>query len=315
MNQDYSEKIAEIMQMAREKVDSLKKIFKEEKQNMPEKEEFDNNLSKFIEYIKWRKVDQLKIDEEMLNIYADDKKTIEGLIKTSEEDIENSKERIDLIKNSENSSSLPFTLEEEEEELKEDEEELKDLYVRLGESIEKVTFEQMKYDIKKNFDSEVEFISPDDFITKCDECLSELEKDLELKKNMEFKELLTTDSYLWVSRVVDPLKELLAKTVVYASFYWSFKQSKSGCYVATAVYGSYDCPQVWTLRRYRDNELARTWYGRAFIHTYYAISPTIVKYFGDTAWFKNFWRGKLDCMVKDLQSRGFEDTPYNDKDW
>jgi hypothetical protein len=52
--------------------------------------------------------------------------------------------------------------------------------------------------------------------------------------------------------------------------------SSGGCYVATAVYGSYDCPQVWTLRRYRDNQLAKTWYGRLFIHTYYAISPTFL---------------------------------------
>ncbi|NLX93020.1 MAG: hypothetical protein GXZ02_03995, partial [Clostridiales bacterium] len=43
-------------------------------------------------------------------------------------------------------------------------------------------------------------------------------------------------------------------------------QGTGGCYVATAVYGSYDCPQVWTLRRYRDYTLAETWYGRAFIH-------------------------------------------------
>ena len=49
--------------------------------------------------------------------------------------------------------------------------------------------------------------------------------------------------------------------------------TNNGCYVATAVYGSYDCPQVWTLRRYRDYTLAETWYGRAFIRTYYAISP------------------------------------------
>ena len=39
-----------------------------------------------------------------------------------------------------------------------------------------------------------------------------------------------------------------------------------GCYVATAVYGSYDCPQVWTLRRFRDYTLAGSWYGRTFIH-------------------------------------------------
>lgn len=92
-------------------------------------------------------------------------------------------------------------------------------------------------------------------------------------------------------------------------------KKKKGCYVATAVYGSYDCPEVWTLRRYRDYDLAKTWYGRLFIKTYYAISPTIVKWFGDTEWFKNMWRGKLDRMVTNLKSRGYEDTPYEDKDW
>lgn len=61
---------------------------------------------------------------------------------------------------------------------------------------------------------------------------------------------------------------------------------KGSCYVATCVYGSYDCPQVWTLRRYRDNTLASTWYGRLFIHTYYTISPTIVRLFGNTYWFR-----------------------------
>lgn len=89
----------------------------------------------------------------------------------------------------------------------------------------------------------------------------------------------------------------------------------SGCYVATCVYGSYDCPQVWTLRRYRDYTLAETWYGRAFIHIYYAISPTIVKLFGNTAWFKKMWKGKLDKMVNKLHTEGVEDTPYQDRQW
>lgn len=90
---------------------------------------------------------------------------------------------------------------------------------------------------------------------------------------------------------------------------------KSGCYVATAVYGSYDCPQVWTLRRFRDYTLAETWYGRAFIRTYYAISPTLVKWFGHTDWFKKMWKGKLDRMVANLKANGVEDTPYKDKQW
>ncbi len=88
-----------------------------------------------------------------------------------------------------------------------------------------------------------------------------------------------------------------------------------GCYVATAVYGSYDCPEVWTLRRYRDYELAATWKGRMFIRVYYAISPTLVKWFGDTTWFRKMWKGRLDRMVKRLQNRGIESTYYEDIKW
>ena len=92
-------------------------------------------------------------------------------------------------------------------------------------------------------------------------------------------------------------------------------KSSGGCYVATAVYGSYDCPQVWTLRRYRDDVLAKSWYGRTFIHTYYAVSPTLVKWFGNKQWFKTMWQGKLDRMVADLQAKGVESTPYEDRKW
>lgn len=95
----------------------------------------------------------------------------------------------------------------------------------------------------------------------------------------------------------------------------SEQKNTGGCYVATAVYGSYDCPQVWTLRRYRDYTLAETWYGRAFIRTYYAISPTLVKWFGHTDWFKKMWRGKLDRMVEKLNANGVENTRYDDRIW
>lgn len=88
---------------------------------------------------------------------------------------------------------------------------------------------------------------------------------------------------------------------------------KGPCYVATAVYGSYDCPEVWTLRRFRDYTLAETWYGRAFISTYYAISPTLVKWFGNTTWFKRMWQAPLDKLVARLQNNGVECTPYNDR--
>lgn len=109
--------------------------------------------------------------------------------------------------------------------------------------------------------------------------------------------------------------EYVYKIKKYDSRYTVPYENAGGCYVATAVYGSYDCPQVWTLRRYRDYTLAETWYGRAFIHTYYAISPTLVKWFGHTEWFKKMWKGKLDRMVANLNAEGVEDTPYEDKEW
>ena len=92
-------------------------------------------------------------------------------------------------------------------------------------------------------------------------------------------------------------------------------KSKAGCYIATSVYGSYDCPEVWTLRRFRDYTLSQTWYGRAFIKTYYTISPILVKWFGNTTWFQNFWKNKLDRMVCNLKNKGFEDKPYDDRKW
>lgn len=104
-------------------------------------------------------------------------------------------------------------------------------------------------------------------------------------------------------------------TTSYNSSYDTTSSKAGGCYIATAVYGSYDCPQVWTLRRYRDYHLAEHWYGRAFIRFYYAVSPAIVKCFGGTNWFNSIWRKKLDAMVNELQKNGYSSAPYTDKNW
>lgn len=85
-----------------------------------------------------------------------------------------------------------------------------------------------------------------------------------------------------------------------------------GCYVATAVYGSYDCPQVWTLRRFRDFSMKKRIWGRMFIRVYYAFSPTIVKWFGKNKWFNSGCRKILDRFVNKLNLGGYENTPYKD---
>jgi hypothetical protein len=67
-----------------------------------------------------------------------------------------------------------------------------------------------------------------------------------------------------------------------------------GCFIATCVYGSYDCPEVWVLRRYRDNVLAKSEPGRLFIELYYRWSPEIVEKYGDEPWFKPLVKPVLD---------------------
>ena len=92
------------------------------------------------------------------------------------------------------------------------------------------------------------------------------------------------------------------------------RESKSsGCYIATAVYGSYDCPEVWTLRRYRDYYLDRSLRGRIFIRLYYSVSPLIVKIFGKSKFFKKTCRKILNAFISHLVASGIESTPYHGK--
>lgn len=93
---------------------------------------------------------------------------------------------------------------------------------------------------------------------------------------------------------------------------YSNNSSTGGCYIATCIYGSYDCPEVWTLRRYRDTVLAQSVLGRAFIRAYYLISPYVVRRFGNYTWFHKIWRGRLDKIVARLHTRGIENTLYED---
>ena len=69
------------------------------------------------------------------------------------------------------------------------------------------------------------------------------------------------------------------------------KQESSGCYVATACYGSYDCTQVLTFRQYRDEFLSQTLAGRMFIKTYYALSPSFAK------WLEN--KHRINAFIRE----------------
>lgn len=49
------------------------------------------------------------------------------------------------------------------------------------------------------------------------------------------------------------------------------------CFIATAVYGDVDAPEVVALRRFRDETLMPKKYGRIFVKYYYRYSPKIAE--------------------------------------
>lgn len=53
--------------------------------------------------------------------------------------------------------------------------------------------------------------------------------------------------------------------------------SSGGCYIATMAYGSYEHPQVLQLRKFRDETLSSSAFGRRFISAYYKVSPKLVE--------------------------------------
>lgn len=78
-------------------------------------------------------------------------------------------------------------------------------------------------------------------------------------------------------------------------------KSSGACYIATAVYGSYDAPPVMTLRRFRDEALAPSAVGRWFIRGYYALSPSLASHFSSGHPMNALGRRLLDVIVARLE--------------
>jgi len=66
------------------------------------------------------------------------------------------------------------------------------------------------------------------------------------------------------------------------------------------------------LRRHRDENLSKSFFGRVFTRIYYMLAPPTIKMFGKTKWFNSFWKKRLDKKVNKLKSKGVQDTPYFD---
>ena len=111
----------------------------------------------------------------------------------------------------------------------------------------------------------------------------------------------------WTSELVSASKLMSAPSS--SSARGQSPSSSGGCYVATAVYGSYDCPEVWILRGFRDDTLNSTMLGRVFVRVYYLLSPVAVVIGGSL--LRDVALRPLDRLVGKLRARGVSDSRYS----
>lgn len=81
------------------------------------------------------------------------------------------------------------------------------------------------------------------------------------------------------------------------------KNKYSACYIATAVYGSYDAPQVMILRRFRDFYLQKRKWGREFVKLYYRLSPSFATMLKQNKGINNIVKCLLDAFVSVLKKQ------------
>jgi len=86
--------------------------------------------------------------------------------------------------------------------------------------------------------------------------------------------------------------------------------SSEGCFIATAVYGSYEADEVLVLRAFRDRELASSGLGRLLISLYYFVSPPIAELLEAFPSAKKLTKYMLDKIVSNCQ----KNNPFLSKD-
>ncbi|HEU5378433.1 MAG TPA: CFI-box-CTERM domain-containing protein [Ktedonobacteraceae bacterium] len=74
-----------------------------------------------------------------------------------------------------------------------------------------------------------------------------------------------------------------------------------GCFIATAVYGSYEAEQVLALREFRDRKLAPYGLGRLLINWYYFVGPPLAEFVETFPLVKKPVKYVLDNIVKSVR--------------
>jgi hypothetical protein len=83
-------------------------------------------------------------------------------------------------------------------------------------------------------------------------------------------------------------------------------QTKKGCFVATAAFATPFAPEVIALRKFRDDVLNHSAFGRAFIRIYYFASPTIASVISSSKFLRAVSRKVFIHLVSYLQRRNIQ---------
>jgi hypothetical protein len=75
----------------------------------------------------------------------------------------------------------------------------------------------------------------------------------------------------------------------------------SMCFIATAAYGTPFAEEINVLRRFRDNTLQQSSFGRSFIDFYYLSSPPIARFISSRPHLRKFVRSILNPLVTFLK--------------
>ncbi len=88
---------------------------------------------------------------------------------------------------------------------------------------------------------------------------------------------------------------------------YSKTKKKSGCFIATATYGSSIAPQVVVFREYRDEVLLSSSLGRHFIDLYYCVGPWFAALVKTVPILRPVSRRLLDMLSNRIQNRFLKD--------
>ena len=80
----------------------------------------------------------------------------------------------------------------------------------------------------------------------------------------------------------------------------SSKKQKSGCFVATSIYESYEAWQVILLRKFRDQTLLKYKYGRLFVKYYYIFGPYLSRTINKFRFLQKIFKPILNLFVNSL---------------